>query len=692
MPLLIGVIYQAEVINLNKKTIENSNLDIFSSAVWIYLFVILLFAILSFVVGKIYLGILELVLFFGLVIFDYLRKSKKNKQILAYMQNLTYHVDTAAKDSLLYFPMPMTILRVDGRITWYNNSFRELFISKERFGDLRIQDFIPDINWFEIIKGTQGIHEDIFVGNRRFQMLGNVVKTQSKSEKDDYVVLLYWVEKTELYALQQQQVDEKVDVAIFMIDNYDDIAGNMDDVLRAQILSSIDKKIRECIKDMDGVLSKLHRDRYMFVFANKHLKTFEQNRFSVLQDIRNVSTSYNLKTPFTMSIGVGVDGNSLAENESFAKTSIDMAMGRGGDQAVIKKQDDFKFFGGNHSEYEKNTRVKTKIVAQAFRELVSNSDQILVMGHKNPDMDSFGASIGVYRAAVSIGKTCYVMYDPTNKNIKDSMDSLRNSEEYANVFITHDEAYEVLNDKSLLVVVDVHRPSIVQEPKLLEKAKNIVVIDHHRRAAEFIDNASLVYHEPYASSTSEMVTEILQYVGSGVKLTKMEAEALYAGIVVDTKSFTFKTGVRTFEAASYLKKYGVDTIAIKRLFQTDFQDYKLRSNIVANAEIVKGNMAISTCELPNLTANERSIIVAQAADELLDIAGISASFVLCATPDNIIISARSLDDVNVQVILETMGGGGHRTVAGVQLTDQTMEQAKQQLIDAIEKYLADNQN
>ncbi len=677
---------------MSKKAVDSSKHNIFPNAVWLYLFIILLFAILSFIAGKIVLGIVESLVFVGVVIFDFLRTNKEKKKIIDYMQNLTYHVDTVAQDSLMYFPMPITILRVDGRITWYNNRFKELFVPKERLTQIRIQDFIPDINWFEIIKGTKGIHEDIFVGDRRFQMLGNVVKTQSKSDKDDYVVLLYWIEQTELYALKQQKEEEQLDVAILMIDNYDDIAGNMDDVLRAQILSSIDKKIRAHIQNMQGIFAKLHRDRYIFIFANKHLKEFEQNKFSILEDVRSISLSYNLKTPFTMSIGIGVGGQSIAENESFAKTSIDMAMGRGGDQAVIKQGDNFRYFGGNHSEYEKNTRVKTKIVAQAFRELVTSCDQVLVMGHKNPDMDSFGSSIGVYRAAVGLGKPCFVMYEAGNKSIERVIADMQKNEEYEGVFVRSDEAYSVLNEKTLLVVVDVHRPTMVQEPKLLKLAKNIVVIDHHRRAAEFIENASLVYHEPYASSTSEMITEILQYVGSGVKLTKLEAEALYAGIVVDTKAFSFKTGVRTFEAASYLKRFGVDTIAIKRLFQTNLQDYKLRSSIVAQAEIIREHIAISTCKLPNLNSSERSVVVAQAADELLDISDISASFVLCDTSDLILISARSLDDINVQVILELLGGGGHRMVAGVQMKNVTLEEAKEKLLKAIDQYFKDNAN
>lgn len=666
------------------------NVDIFSNSVFIYLAVILVFSILSFIFGNIYLSIVEMVVFLGLLIFDFLKKTKKKKQIIDYMQNLTYHVDTAAKDSLLHFPMPITILKVDGKIIWHNKSFTELFSPKEQLGNISIQNLIPDISWFELIKSTDGICEEIEIGEKKFQMLGNVVKTQKKNEKDSYVVLLYWVEKTELYALKQQIEEEQTDIAIIMIDNYDEIGASIDDMVRTQVLSGIDKSIRDWAKGTDGMLKKTDRDRYIFAFPNKNMKKFEEDKFSVLELVRKISLSFELKTPYTMSIGVGIGGSSVEENEAFAKTSLDMAMGRGGDQAVIKNNDVFKYFGGNYSEYEKNTRVKTKIISQAFRELVISSENVVVIGHTNPDMDSFGASMGIYRAVVSLGKICQVVFDADNKTILDSVKKFRQNKEYDGVFISSNDAYEVVGKNTLVVVVDVHRPSLVQEPKLLEKTKKIFLVDHHRRASEFIENASLVYHEPYASSTSEMVTEILQYIGGHVKLTKAEAECLYAGIVVDTKNFNFKTGVRTFEAASFLKKYGVDTIAIKRLFQTDFNDYKMRVNIVSHAEIIYNNIALSTCDLPNISKNERSIIVAQAADELLDIGGISASFVLCAATDSVIISARSLDDINVQVILETLGGGGHRTVAGVQLQDMTIAEAKDKLTDAILKYLKEN--
>jgi len=676
---------------VNLKSPNNpKNVDSFLNSVWIYLSVILLFSVLSFVFGNFYLGIVEIVLFLVLLVFGFSIKAKKKKQILDYMQNLTYHVDTVAKDSLLHFPMPITILKVDGKIIWHNKSFTELFSTKEQLGSTIISDLIPDINWFELIKSTSGISEDIIIGEKRFQMLGNVVKTQKKNEKDNYVVLLYWVEKTELYALKKQSEEQQTDIAIIMVDNYDEIGASIDDMVRTQIMSGIDKSIRDWANGTDGMLKKTDRDRYIFVFPHKNMKKFEEDKFSVLEQVRKISLSFDLKTPYTMSIGVGIGGSNVAENEAFAKTSLDMAMGRGGDQAVIKNKDIFKYFGGNYSEYEKNTRVKTKIISQAFRELVISCENVVVMGHKNGDMDSFGASIGIYRAAVSLNKTCFVIFDSNNKTIRESVKKFGQSKEYEGVFVSSNDAFELVGKNTLVVVVDVHRPSLVQEPKLLEKTKNIFLVDHHRRASEFIENASLVYHEPYASSTSEMVSEILQYIGGHVKLSKSEAECLYAGIVVDTKNFNFKTGVRTFEAASFLKKFGVDTIAIKRLFQTDFEDYKMRVNIVSHAEVIYKNIALSTCELSNISNNESSIIVAQAADELLDIGGISASFVVCAAVDSVIISARSLDDINVQVILETLGGGGHRTVAGVQLQDITIAEAKDKLTDAILKYLKEN--
>lgn len=656
--------------------------------VWIYLCVILLFAALSFFFGNVYVALAEIIVFIGLLVFDVIRNAKKRKEIIDYMQNLTYHADTAAKDSLLHFPMPITILRIDGSITWYNKSFRELFAKNEHLFESHIQDLVTDINWFELIKQTEGISEDITLGDRKYQMLGNVVKTQKKGEKDSYLVLLYWVDKTELYQLKEQVKDDRTDVAVIMVDNYDEIAANMDDMARAQILSQIDKSLKNWLDGVGGILKKVDRDRYIYIFADKYVQKFEENKFSILEEVRNISTSFEMKAPFTMSIGIGVGGASLEENENYAKKSLDMAMGRGGDQAVIKNGDNFKYFGGKFNEYEKNTRVKTKMIAQALRELIHSSDRVFIMGHTGPDMDSFGACMGIFRACANLNKTAYIVCDPSNnKEVRASMDNFRKNSAYASVFITEEQALELADPKMLLVVVDVHRPSITQSPKLLGKAKNVIVIDHHRRGEEFIENAALIYHEPYASSTSEMVAELLQYIGGNVKLTKAEAEALYAGIVVDTKNFSFKTGVRTFEAASFLKKYGVDTIAIKRLFRTSMEEYLQKMKIVGAAEVVFGNMAISSCNLEEFPKSERSIVIAQAADELLDIEGIGASFVLGYAEEIVTVSARSLDEINVQLIMEKLGGGGHRMVAGCQLRGVSLAEAKDKLTDVLEEYV-----
>ena len=659
--------------------------------VWIYLGVILIFAALSFFFGNKYVGLAEIFVFVGLLVFDVIRNAKKRKQIIEYMQNLTYHADTAAKDSLLHFPMPITILRIDGAITWYNKSFRELFAKNEHLFETHIQDLVADINWFELIKQTEGISEDITLGDRKYQMLGNVVKTQKKGENDSYLVLLYWIDKTELYQLKDKVQNEQTDVAVIMVDNYDELAANMDDMARAQVLSQIDQSLKNWLDGVGGILKKLDRDRYIYIFANKYIKQFEENKFSILEEVRNISTSFEMKAPFTMSIGIGIGGTSLEENETFAKKSLDMAMGRGGDQAVIKNGDNFKYFGGKFNEYEKNTRVKTKMIAQALRELIRSSDQVFIMGHSGPDMDAFGACIGIYRACANLNKAAFILCDPSNnKEVRSSMENFRKNNAYSGIFISEEQALEILDAKTLLVVVDVHRPSLTQSPKVLSRAKRGGVIDHHRRGEEFIEKVALLYHEPYASSACEMVAELLQYIGGNVKLTKAEAEALYAGIVVDTKNFNFKTGVRTFEAASFLKKYGVDTLAVKRLFRTNLEEYLQKMKIVGAAEVVFGNMAVSACNLDGFPRNERSVVVAQAADELLDIDGISASFVLCYAEETVIISARSLDEINVQLIMEKLGGGGHRMVAGCQMKGVSLAEAKDRLTDALEEYVKDS--
>jgi c-di-AMP phosphodiesterase-like protein len=638
----------------------------------------------------VYIGILAfyghwIITVIGLLIFCYLlyynarNRSLTTREIAKYIENLTFHVDSATKDTLLHFPLPMVVLNLHGIITWYNPSFGKIFQGQELF-EKPIQFFIKELQPSKLIENKDDISLDLTYEGRYYHILGNVVKVDSAPESN-YMIVLYWIDNTQLKSLENKYRDEKYVESIIMIDNYDEVMQSTEDVTRPQVLAEIDRRLNNWISFTGGILKKFERDKYIFLFENKYLSKFEEKKFDILDNIREINIGN--KIPVTLSIGIGLNGSSILENDVYARAAIDIALGRGGDQVVIKDGDRLKFFGGKTKELEKRTKVKARVVAYALRELISQADQVMIMGHQHGDIDSVGASIGLYRGVKNKGKNAYIVLSSFNPTVNNLLLRLEKAEEYNDVFISRSQAMDMVTDKTLVIVVDTHRTSFTECPELLKETSHIVIIDHHRRGVEFIENAVLTYHEPYASSTCEMVTEILQYMEEKVKLNTIEAEALYAGIAVDTKNFLFKTGVRTFEAASFLRRAGVDTTSVKQLFQNDLDTFIARADIVKAAEILRGNIAISVC--PENTKNAQ-LIIAQAADELLNITGIAASFVMCKVNGETIISGRSLGDINVQVILEKLGGGGHLTVAGAQMPDTSVETARQKLKLAIEQY------
>jgi c-di-AMP phosphodiesterase-like protein len=407
----------------------------------------------------------------------------------------------------------------------------------------------------------------------------------------------------------------------------------------------------------------------------------EDKKFEILDTIKEISMGNKL--PVTLSLGFGLGGKTLSENLRFAAASIDLALGRGGDQVVLKNGESFSFFGGRTRELEKRTKVKARVIAYALRELIDQADKVFIMGHENSDIDSMGASLGLYRVVRSRDRDAYIVLNRFNPTIESLISRIQESDEYDSLFINKSEALELADNKTLIIVVDTHRKSFTEVPELIGNGRQVVIIDHHRRGADYIQDTALTYQETYASSTCELVTEVIQYIDDKLKLTQLEAEALYAGIVVDTKSFTFKTGVRTFEAASYLRRQGVDTVAVKQLFQNDIQTYINISSVVRDAELLDNEIAISVCAPP---VNNPQLIAAKAADELLNLSGIKAAFVLCDVGDEIWISGRSLGDINVQMILEKLGGGGHLSVAGAQLEGMDINDAKEKLKYAIMEY------
>ena len=643
---------------------------------WIIIVLVVIIGILN-----LWVAIPGYVLLVFLVYHNFRSNYTRHKEITSYIENLTFNIDAATKDTLLNFPMPLVVVQLDGTIIWYNSSFKKVFDGEELL-EKAISSFVVDLHPAKLINETANISKEIAINGRHYRVLGNFAKIDSKDDNSGYILMLYLIENTELVEIKKKYGDEKIAVGVIIIDNYDDLMQSMEDTSRPQMLAEIDKKIMQWTSFTSGVFKKFERDKYLSVFEFKYLKEFEDKKFEVLDSVKEINLGN--KIPVTLSMGFGVNGKSLLENFQFAGTSIDIALGRGGDQVVIKNKDNFSFFGGKTRELEKRTRVKARVIAYALRELIDQSPLVMIMGHENCDIDSLGAAFGLSRIVKNRGKEVHIVLNNSNPTIDNLAAKIGKNSEFDNLFISRNEALDRITRKTLLIVVDTHRPGFTECPELLKITDQIVVIDHHRKGTEFIQDTVLTYQETYASSACELVTEILQYVDDKIKLSALEAEALYAGIVVDTKSFTFKTGVRTFEAAAFLRRQGVDTVSVKQLFQNDLHTYINRSNVVKDAEIINDNIAISIC--PTNVRNAQ-LIAAQAADELLSLSGLIAAFVMCSVSNGVFISGRSLGDINVQVILEQLGGGGHLTVAGAQLQSISLEEAKDKLKCAIIDYM-----
>lgn len=651
--------------------------SIFIPGVGLYLLVVLALAVALLLYNP-WAGSIGLVLFAYLLYYNRIMRYRRTKEVTKYIENLNFHVESATKDTLLNFPLPLVVVEVDGTIIWNNTSFGKLF-TINLLGE-KIQSLVEDLEPSDLIE-EDSISKQVSVGERKYTVLGNVIKIDEKG-KESYIITLYWIDETELHTISKKYEDEKPVVSIITIDNYDEVMQNTEDSARPQVLAEIDKRVNHWIAGTNGILKKFERDKYLFIFETVFLEKFIERKFEVLDSVREISVGN--KIPVTLTIGIGIGGSSLHENAEYARTCIDIALGRGGDQAIIKDREKLSFIGGKTKELEKRTRVRARVIAYALKELILNAEEVIIMGHEHPDMDSIGAALGLYRAINSLNRPVKIVLNSYSSVIENLLSKIRKEEEYNDVFISRQEALELIDRNKLLIVVDTHRPSFTECPELLDYTERVVVIDHHRRGPEYIEDATLYYQEPYASSCCELVTELLQYIDEKISLNPIEAEAMYAGIAIDTKNFTFKTGVRTFEAASYLRKAGVDTSLVKQLFQNDLQTYIARSNVVKNAEIVHDVIAVSVCPT-NL--KDAQLIVAQSADELLSITGITSSFVLCNINNSIVISGRSLGDINVQVILEKLGGGGHLSVAGAQLSGVPMKEAKKRLFEVIDEYM-----
>ena len=482
--------------------------------------------------------------------------------------------------------------------------------------------------------------------------------------------------------MSKKYMDSRTCVGLILIDNYEEIAQRISAQELPQIIAAVEKQIYDWANKIEGLVIKKDRDSFVVIFEKKYLSQIEQEKFDILDTIKEIETSE--KMAITLSIAVSEEGENNIEKYKASMASLDIALGRGGDQAVLKKDGNYVFFGGRSQEVEKRTKVKARIIAHALEELVMESKNVMIMGHVNGDIDSMGASLGMYRFARNLGKEAYVVSQTSDITLAGFMENLKSEPEYQTAIIDKNEALSKIDSETLLIIVDTHKKNYVEVPELLDETEKIVIIDHHRKSTDAIENASLLFHEVYASSAAELVIEILQYATQDIELTSYEVEALYGGIMVDTKDFTFKTGVRTFEAAAYLRKLGVDIIKVKKIFQMDLENYNIISDIVKNTELINGTIGIATYDEINKNAG---IICAKAADELLTISDITASFVIGNDGNKTFISGRSVGDINVQLILEKMGGGGHITVAGAQIEEMSIQDAKNLVIEKIEEYL-----
>jgi len=652
---------------------------------WIYLIALMGLIIIS-VIFEPKMIIPGVIIWLLLLIYSLQTNSKRRKEIEKYIENLTFNMDVVTKDTLLNFPLPMVTVELNGMIIWHNNLFQEIILNKESMIEKYLSDIIDGFDPEELINADKTISKSIRIQDRDYSVVGSLIRVDNKGSKEHYIVALYFIDKSEYTNLLQKYINEYPNIGIAIIDNYDELMQSIVDSGRPQLLAEIDRSLNEWYDFTGGIVKKYERDKYIMFFESQYMQEMKDKKFEILDKVKEIDIGNKL--PVTLSIGISNEEGDFNDRLKEALTSIDIAMGRGGDQVVIKEKDDYVFFGGQSKEMEKRTRVKARVMANALERLIEDSDKVIIQGHSNTDADSLGAALGIYRMAKSFNRDAYIVLEDVNVTIKEILEKLEKTGQYEDVFIRKNEAIDKISPKTVLVIVDTHRANLTEAPELLNFTDKIVVIDHHRKVTDFISNVFLQYHEIYASSACELVTELLQYMEKKVEIRQPEAEVLYAGIMMDTKNFTFKTGVRTFEAAAFLKKAGVDTVAVKELFKNDIDTYISRAEIVKNAEIINGEVAISQApkELNNV-----QLITAQAADELLNITEIKASFVLSEKDNRIIISGRSLGEINVQVILEKLGGGGHITMAGAQVDDMSIEEVIEKLKQAINEYFEERE-
>ena len=670
---------------------NNINSEKFISKTKVYLIIIAILMVIICVFNYRLIPV-GIALFTLILLYTNWTNKKRKAELSEQLKDLTLDVNETAKTTLINSPFPLAIIESSGNIIWKSEKF------VIEFNDTNINDRIEDIlkeiettieNSENKNKGT--INTEIEINEKHYLIQGSYVKNKKSHKKDEYTSIIYFIDNTYTRKLEQKE-DKDISVGIIMIDNYEEINQRMSAELIPLLITQVEKIIYDWASKYNALIVKSDRDTFLCIIEQKELIKAEQDKMTILDEIKEAKLpEEEISEIFlpTLSIAFSDDGETFTEKMNSTKAVIDIALGRGGDQAIVKIDGKYEFFGGRTQEMEKRTKVKARMISHALKELIQESDNVLIMGHSNGDMDSIGSAMGLYRLTLTLGKEAKVINEVSGIGLEKFIETAKKDEEYTECFVNVEEAKNYIKPNTLLIVVDTNKRNYVESVEILDAIPRVVVIDHHRRSTDYIENAVLTFHEVYASSAAELVTEILEYSQTDIQLKNIEIEALYAGIMLDTKNFTFKTGVRTFEAAAYLRRCGVDIIKVKKWFQSDLETYQAISNIVSQSEIINNNIAISMYENNDKNAN---IIAAKAADELLTIGGITASFVLGKTDDKVYISGRSIGDINVQIILEKLGGGGHITLAGAQLENISLEDAKQELINRINEYFFEIEN
>lgn len=628
-------------------------------------------------------------LYFLIMLFVYIH----NKPLLTEeMINFATQYATVQKQLLTEFEIPYVLLDFNGKILWVNNRFTEI-TGKDKTYHKSIMTVFPTLTK-EILQRSDAVEKmDLVMDDRDYRVVmkriyfngasnGNLI--MSLEESSEYITALYLFDETDLKRYIRENENQRLVAGLVYIDNYDEALDSIEDVKRSLLTALIDRKVNKYFTEVDALVRKVERDKYFIVFKNQYMEQLCEDRFSIIEDVKTVKVGNEMAV--TLSIGIGSGGETYNQNYEYARASIDLALGRGGDQVVVREGEDISYYGGKTKQVERNSRVKARVKAHALREVIESREHVIIMGHEISDVDSLGAAIGVFCAARVLGKKAQIVINEVTSSLRPMIDGFSEEKGYpADMFIKNEEAVLLTNRDTLLVVVDVNRPSYTECPELLRRTDTVCVFDHHRQTSEVIENPVLSYVEPYASSACEMIAEVLQYFSENIKLEAHEADCIYAGILIDTNNFMTKTGVRTFEAAAYLRRAGAEVTRVRKMLRNDMAAYKARAEAVRHAEVYRGAFAISVCPADNLESP--TIVGAQAANELLNIVGIKASIVLTEYQCKIYVSSRSIDEINVQLIMEHLGGGGHLNVAGAQLSGCSIGEAIRRIQSTIDEML-----